>query len=306
MKILTRFKLCAGLALFAAVIVPGYAQNPGQADYTGHREVTQGSFAWQLGNGGAVNAKWPSSVLKWFYNPAGQPADLSTTQIVATIQRAMARWSDVCNIAFAYQGETTRAANLDATFDVTDRIPVVAWGPLTGNRAGFGGWTAFWYLNSGSMIDADMVINTAISPAFNASRLFELEALIVHETGHMLGINHSEAKQSVMFNNPYNSYKFQRTLRGDDAAACAQIYGASTLAGDNRVFNWAEVAFEQFFSPVGGVSGQAAGYLYRYYPDSGSYVGTKDGNVFVLLRGGAVTSVGRAADFLPQAVSAGF
>jgi hypothetical protein len=245
-------------------------------------------------------------MLGWYYNPSGQPADLGTDQIVATIQRAMGRWSDVCNIVFPYKGVTTAAPKLDATFDVTDRIPVLGWGPLTGDRSQFGGYTSFWYLNSGSMIDADMVINTALGTPFNASRLFELEALYVHEVGHMLGIQHSDKVQSVMYASPYNSYKFQRDLRGDDAAACAHIYGASTNANTNRLFNWAEVTYEQYFAPVGGVSAESAGYLYRYYPNTRSYLGAKDGSVFILLPGSEITSVGHEADYLPQAINTGF
>jgi predicted Zn-dependent protease len=294
------------LALAATCPVPGMAQDSTAADYSAHGE-SPGSFAFVLGNGSAaVNAKWPGGVLSWYYNPSGQPADLSTDQVVATIQRAMGHWSDVCNIVFPYQGVTTTAPRLDATFDVTDRITVLGWGPLTGTRAQFSGYTSFWYLNSGSMIDADMVINTTFSPPFSASRLSELEALYVHEVGHMLGIMHSDKVQSVMYANPYHSYKFQRDLRGDDAAACARIYGASTHANTNRLFNWAEVTYEPYFAPVGGVSAELDGYLYRYYPTTRSYLGAKDGTVYILLPGSDITSVGREADFLPQAVNAGF
>jgi hypothetical protein len=303
MMLFAPFKRFACLVLAAAFSVPGFAQDYSAVDYAGHKEP---SPSWMLGNGGALNAKWPGGALTWYYNPAGQPADLSTDQIVATIQRAMGRWSDVCNIAFHYQGLTSAAPNLDATFNFTDRIPVVGWGPLTGLRAQFAGYTNWWYSNSGSMVDADMVINTTASQPFNASRLFELEGLYVHEVGHMLGIQHSDVVRSVMYANPYHSYEFQRTLRGDDAAACAHIYGASAQVNTNRVFNWAEVTYEQFFAPVGGVSGELAGYLYRYYPDTRSYLGSKDGALFILLPGSIITPVGNEGDYLPQAVNGGF
>lgn len=298
--------ICASLILLAAAVVPAYAQNGVPADYEGHGETPYGTFAWQLGNGGAANARWSGGLVNWYYNPAGQPVDLSTAQIVAVIQRGMARWSDVCNIAFAYQGETTVTPNLNATFSTTDRIAVVGWGPLTGTRASFAGYTSFWYLNSGTMIDSDMVINTAINPPFGASRLLDLEALIVHETGHMLGINHSDVRESVMFASPYNSYKYQRTLRGDDASACAQIYGTSFQSETNRVFNWAEVTYEQYFAPAGGVSAEHAGYLYRYYSNTDSYIGFKDGTFYVLFPGSEMAPVGAQADLLPAAVNAGF
>ena len=293
----------------AAVSAPGYTQGDSALDYAGHREPAQDGFAWVLGNGAAVNAKWPGGLLKWYYRPTGQPADMSTEQIVATIQRAMGRWSDVCNIVFSYQGITSIAPDINSTFDSIDRITVIGWGPLTGSRAQFAGYTNWWYLNSGSMVDSDMVINTTVwntSPPYSASRLLDLEALFVHEVGHMLAIEHSNVVQSVMYANPYHTYKFQRTLRGDDAAACAHIYGASIQANTNRVFNWAEVTYEQFFAPVGGVSAEYAGYLYRYYSSTGSYVGSKDGSLYILLPGSDITPVGAEANYLPLAVDAGF
>jgi hypothetical protein len=44
----------------------------------------------------------------------------------------------------------------------------------------------------------------------------------------------------------------------------------------------------------------------RCYPNTRSYLGSKDGTVFILLPGSDVTSVGHEADYLPQAVNAGF
>jgi len=293
----------------AANGVSGFAPGATAVDYSGHGEPVRSGFAWTLGNGGTVNAKWPGGLLKWFYRPTGQPADLTTDQVVAAIQRAMVRWSDVCNIAFSYQGTTSNKPNLNATYDTTDRVPVIGWDTLTGFRAQLGGYTSWWYLNSGSMIDTDFVINTAVwnvGQPFSAARLFDLEGLFVHEVGHMLAIEHSDAAQSVMYATPYNSYKFQNTLRGDDVAACVQMYGASFRSDTNRVFNWAEVTYEQFFAPVGGVSAEYAGYLYRYYSNTDSYVGFKDGTLYVLLPGSEITPVGVQADFLPTAVNDGF
>ena len=64
------------------------------------------------------------------------------------------------------------------------------------------------------------------------------------------------------------------------AQALAEGYATWLKADVDRVFDWAQNAYPQFF-PTAETTGSALGYLYRYYPATGTYLGVKDGRVWV-------------------------
>ncbi len=77
--------------------------------------------------------------------------------------------------------------------------------------------------------------------------------------------------------------------------------GSSTVVSrSDCLFNWAEKAYSQFFSPANAASATIRQYYYRYYSATGNYLAIADNSVWVqgasfnnkLLRVGAV------ADFL--------
>ena len=49
----------------------------------------------------------------------------------------------------------------------------------------------------------------------------------------------------------------------------------------DRLLDWGEDTFPQLLSPRRQTTGQALGYTYRFYPDTGVYVGIKDGFVWL-------------------------
>jgi hypothetical protein len=51
-----------------------------------------------------------------------------------------------------------------------------------------------------------------------------------HEVAHTFGLAHSDDPTSIMFANPYNTAAYERTLQGDDVAACADLYGGKGVA----------------------------------------------------------------------------
>lgn len=96
----------------------------------------------------------------------------------------------------------------------------------------------------------------------------------------------------------------------NSGCGAASTTTATPTDSDNipRIFNWAEATFGQYFAPRGQSCQDAAGYRYRYYPDSKSYLAAKDGRVYVLIPalGDKILDVGTIADFLGQAKTAGF
>ena len=68
------------------------------------------------------------------------------------------------------------------------------------------------------------------------------------------------------------------------------------LINSNKLFNFAEATFHDFFSPAGVETTTFGEYLVRYYPNTDTYIGTKEEEVYVygnvfggLLRTGVIT-----------------
>jgi predicted amidohydrolase YtcJ len=56
---------------------------------------------------------------------------------------------------------------------------------------------------------------------------------------------------------------------------------ADSLSDSNRLFAWAERAYPAYFDSSQQTT-EGSGYLYRYYPGTENYLGTKNGQVYVL------------------------
>jgi len=68
------------------------------------------------------------------------------------------------------------------------------------------------------------------------------------------------------------------------------------LINSNKLFNFAEASYPNFFSPAGIETTILDEYLVRYYPNTDTYIGTKDEEVYVygkvfggLLKAGVIT-----------------
>jgi hypothetical protein len=250
---------------------------------------------------GSVQERWSGGQVAWYYNPANQPPNLSTTDVLNAIDTAIARWTGMCSLSFTYMGTTTAAPNARSTFSTADRINVIGWGQLTDEMAWYGAYTKWWYDGNHAMFDADVVINTAFQWTVQ-----NVESIMTHELGHVIGLNHSNVQTSVMFASPYNSYAYQRTLRGDDANACASLYGASVNAQANRALNWAEQAYSQLLTPSPAASAIYDGYYYRYYPATNTYVGIRNGNAYVMGGDSVIRNQGVLNNFTGVVQGAGF
>ncbi len=293
--------LALGLACQTRLAAQELEPEPGR-DYSANElPEPQPAARYLIGNG---RPTWPAAVVRYYYNPSQQPAGLSTETALAAFRTAAGKWENLCNVRFEYQGTTSAQPDVNGSSSSIDRINVIGWRALTGDKSRFGAYVQWWRTGS-QMTDADMVINTNYGSQL-ARNPKDLETLVTHEMGHMLAIDHSDRQQSVMFANPYNSYAFQATLRGDDAAACASLYGAAPQATANRVFNWAEQTYPQQLWPSGNLSQDWSDYHYRFYAGSNSFVAVRNGRLLYLELGGQIVDLGPVSDFLHLAAAAGF
>lgn len=99
----------------------------------------------------------------------------------------------------------------------------------------------------------------------------------------------------------------------DTTSGSPAIYGMSyALTRDSSMtpysdclFNWAEIAYPQFFTPAGATSQVSAPYYYRYYSGTGNYLATSasDGKIWGLgpYTGGKVLEIGAPSSYLSTA-----
>lgn len=82
---------------------------------------------------------------------------------------------------------------------------------------------------AGTIIDSDILLNPYFQFSTNgAANTRDLQAVVTHEMGHVLGMNHSTLLSATMY--PYTAAG-QRHLSADEKAFIANFYGASKSLG---------------------------------------------------------------------------
>ncbi len=197
---------------------------------------------------------WANKTVRWRYNDANRPAAASpsSTAMLASMRAAMDKWSAVCSVSFVYDGETTNGASL-ATGSTRDAVNAITWDTLASGVA------ALTYVASSSatagsptLEEADMVVSIAQGSV-------GLDAVLLHEVGHLLGLKHSNIENAVMSGpnsalDPSTSYSQLTTLTADDIAGCRSLYGASAPAPSDTTVSVSATNLNFADTLVGGVS----------------------------------------------------
>ncbi len=288
-------KQLACIALVAAT--SSFAQDTANI----HTDAATGSMH-QKYNIGSPPHKWLDCQFNWLYNPANQPAGMSTDQVVNILKNAANRWSEVCNVTFNYMGTTVKAPDIYGVAGAVDFQNVIGWGvPQAAQQSGMFMYKRWSSNSDGGLMDVDVLLNTTVNLS-----LSDLDGAATYAMGVVIGLNASNVDESILSSTVNHSTNYMRTLRGDDVAGCAALYGAPPTANSSRAFNWAEATYPQLLTPSPAAAGSAMGYFYRYYSGTNSYVGTKDGAVFYMGPNGVIQNMGPLSNFMPQVQAAGF
>lgn len=139
----------------------------------------------------------------------------------ATIDRAFAEWAETgdTDVRFASKGVANAAFGHDGQNSVTLADDLYA-------NQKFIALTTNWYDDSGKMTEADIQIDSASFTSGN----YNVQQLVAHEIGHLLGFDHSAVLSSVMY--PYVGRGGTNALDSDDRVAINALYpSASPTAG---------------------------------------------------------------------------
>jgi hypothetical protein len=203
-----------------------------------------------------IQIKWVSrQITVGFSNSLRSPPSniKAGSDIIGAANRALARWSQAAPISFIVSPTNKQSVSPGDTSG--DGITVITVANTSENLALFQGsdrparTRVFFNPDNGAITEADVVVNpnvhylnpgsqddpnNGVGPGFSTDGspfTYDLEAVLTHEIGHLLGLEHSANLAATMQprlgrNNLYGSPAMTvRTLSDDDRAAIRSIYG---------------------------------------------------------------------------------
>ena len=195
--------------------------------------------------GQVVPLQWTSLPVRYLVTNRDEP-QVTAAQLQTAVGRAFAEWGRPDNVTLSsqFQGFTNVLA------DVDDRLSVIGFRARPDLDRTLGATSFEFDAVTGDFIAADIFINSifpwSVSSSGDSAR-WDLESIMVHEVGHLLGLGHSAigetqpvtggrtvlGKRAVMFPIAYpRGSVADRTLEADDVAGITDIYGTTQAGRD--------------------------------------------------------------------------
>lgn len=188
------------------------------------------------------NKKIAVAFSKSFLNP--NLTSIPESEVNKAINNSLAAWEAAAGIEFVQgwtdnhsispQGKTGDGVNLITIAQTSENLLL-----FSGDSIEHAARTRVFFNRQGTITEADIVLNPYARFSTDGSiGTYDLESVLMHEIGHLLGLDHSETPASTMFeqqgkNGVYNLQSFSpRTLAGDDIARIRALYGAATQTDD--------------------------------------------------------------------------
>lgn len=161
---------------------------------------------------GTADYKWPKNLIRWKYNPSGQPRGLSTQTVIRQLIEATNMWERECGVRFFYEGLTNE--NLSSS---CDGETVVGWESYSGTQVGNTKVCYQGYGDDGGFTEFDLGLDNYGSTQVGASNII---AVASHEFGHAMGLGHTDVRYAMM-----TPFVTAHVLVSDDVQGCRALYG---------------------------------------------------------------------------------
>lgn len=179
---------------------------------------------------GKTALNWEYQV-KFKYDHTGAPFGVSESQMLSMIKNASDVWEKACGVKFKMDG-TIRSDYISAQSDVTSRqnFGIIRWTEMGGDKLGqahLGG-------KNGPVGDFIMDINSNLFESSKGKVNTEsLQAVLTHELGHVLGLDHSRLSASVMH---FQQKTFNKDLNEGDTQMCVDTVSEWSKNPANKKF----------------------------------------------------------------------
>ena len=203
--------------------------------------------------GEIVALRWPAGPIRYFVTDRGAP-DVSPSQFEAAIGRAVESWERVPRAAV----ELDFVGFTGAEPSDEDGLATIGFQHRPDLQGILASTSFVVDVITGEIVESDILINSAFPWSVEdagAPGRFDLESVVLHEVGHLLGLSHSLlgetevtggqrrviAAESAMFPIAFGPGVVEgRTLRADDIAGISDLYpgggfDAGTGSIDGRV-----------------------------------------------------------------------
>lgn len=175
---------------------------------------------------------WPAHTTTWHYNAASKPAGLFNE--AATITASANAWNGVGGAAWSFTTGAPNSANTSAcgsTSSGLDGVNTVGWAPQSGSILAV---TCSWYQQSTGNLAVAVESDMQIDPDWNwtmttSSVGIDLQSVITHEFGHMLGLGHTNVCPGSVMCPTYAAGTLMRIPQLDDANGVISIYGTGIV-----------------------------------------------------------------------------
>jgi hypothetical protein len=202
------------------------------------------TYAIQVGDR-LLPVKWNQLPVRYFVTDRGV-SGVTSTQFRDAASRAFATWQNVATAS----ASATFAGLTSAEPDDEDNQNTLGFQSRPDLERVLGSTSFFIDDTTGAILETDILFNTTFPwsvAAAGESGKFDLESIILHETGHLFGLGHSAlgeteliagggrrviAAESVMFPIAFSpGIVTDRTLRADDIAGLSEVYPRSGSSG---------------------------------------------------------------------------
>lgn len=154
------------------------------------------------------------------------------TEVFGSLQRAASTWNEIPTSPNINIIE--RSGNPEWDIDGVNGVYLVRDWPFSFRALAI--TLTSYNENTGELIDTDVIINGEMLFGFSGERnRYDLDTVLTHELGHVLGLDESSVPGATMFPNTSRGETDRRELSTDDVDGILSLYQTVPSAGCNTI-----------------------------------------------------------------------